>query len=146
MRADVKKGMERYGSGLPVKDFEWKDLTNPKWIAAHGAEMLPVMVSLMPLAIGGGALGAAGGTALGLSELGVGVTAAVTSAVASRFPESAMEALGTYGDMLDQGASKEQASEAAADVFKKNLALIGMDAGQYAAAFLKIPPGLRPFM
>lgn len=128
------------------KEFELSDLAGPDFYLTKGVQMVPSLLTLIPLAVGGGAVGGAVGGALGLGRLGIGIASAVSSAVASRPVESAMEAAGTYNSLLDQGASPEQASEAAADVFTRNIALIGMDAAQFALAFAKIPAPLRKGM
>ena len=128
------------------KEFEWSDLADPDFYLTKGVQMVPSLLTLIPAAVGGGILGAAGATALGAGVLVTSISAAVASAVVARPLESAMEAAGTYNSLLDQGASREQAAEGAAGVFTKNMALIGMDVGQFALAFAKVPAPLRKGM
>lgn len=128
------------------KTFEWKDMADPTFYYTKGLRMIPLLTTIIPTAIGGGAVGGAVATALGASRGVISVTAAVSSAVASRPIESGMEAIGTYNEMIDAGESREIAGEAAASVFQQNLALIGMDAAQYALAFAKVPAPLRKGM
>ena len=126
------------------EEFSWEDLADPDFYVTKGVAMIPSLVTLIPVALGGGfAAGAAAGAA-GLGTLGVGISAAVGSALAARPLESAMEAMGTYNSLLDQGVPEEIASEQAADVFTKNMALAGMDAAQFALAFAKVPAPLAP--
>ncbi len=125
------------------KEFELSDMADPDFYLTKGVQMIPSMLTLIPAAVGGGLLAGAAAGAAGLGEMGVTIAGAVASAMVSRPIESAMEAAGTYNSLLDQGVSPEQASEAASDVFIRNMALIGMDAGQFALAFAKAPAPLR---
>lgn len=128
------------------KEFEWSDMADPDFYLTKGVQMVPSLLTLIPLAVGGGVVGGAIAGGLGAGALVGSIAGAVASAVASRPLESAMEAAGTFNSLLDQGATREQASEAAADVFTKNMALIGMDAAQFALAFAKVPASLRKGM
>ena len=127
-------------------EFEWSDLQYKEFYFTKGVRMLPSMLTLIPVAIAGGAIGGAAATALGGGRVAFTITQAVSAALASRPLESAMEAGGTYNQAIDEGYSPEVAGEVAADVFVQNMALVGMDAVQFALAFAKIPIAMRPNM
>ena len=146
IREWAKEGISDNAVRQRYEDFEWGDLTEKEWWLTVAPEMVPSLLTLIPVAIGGGFGGGAAAAAFGLGRVGISISAAVGSALAARPLESAMEAMGTYNSLLDQGVSEEVASEQAADVFTKNLSLIGMDAAQFALAFAKIPAPLRAGM
>ncbi|MCK9598831.1 MAG: hypothetical protein M0R06_07330 [Sphaerochaeta sp.] len=82
---------------------------------------------------------------IALVATGVGAPAGVTwagtvltmmlGAAASRPLEGFMEAGGTYQEALGRGMSEAEASQAATEVFKRNMLFMGADAAQYAIAF-----------
>ncbi len=129
------------------KEFEMADLipfSDASFYSTKAVQMIPSILSLIPAMAGGAMVGSAVAGGIGLGAVGMTITTAVASAMASRPLESAMEAMGTYNSLLDQGISEEEASQQAADVFTKNLSLMGMDAAQFALAFGKVSPALRP--
>ncbi len=133
----------KYDVPMLSKQFKWEDLKNPEFYFANIPQMIPMLTALIPAAMAGGTGGAAIASAFKLGKwTGMGVTA-LSSALASRPIESAMEAVGTYNELIDEGISKEKAGEAAAGVFVDNATLIGMDAAQYGLAFMKVHPALR---
>ncbi len=146
LREYAREGIEDNYVKELYEEFSWEDLADPDFYATKGVAMIPSLLTLIPVAIGGGVAAGAVAGAAGLGALGIGISAAVGSALAARPLESAMEAMGTYNSLLDQGVSEEVASEQAADVFTKNMALAGMDAAQFALAFAKVPLPLRSGM
>ena len=133
----------KYDVPMLNKQFELEDLKNPEFYFANIPQMIPMLTALIPAAMAGGTGGAAVASAFKLGKwTSMGVTA-LSSALASRPIESAMEAVGTYNELIDQDVSKEKAGEAAAGVFTDNMTLIGMDAAQYALAFMKVHPAIR---
>jgi hypothetical protein len=75
---------------------------------------------------------------------GTTVLGSIGAAAVSRPLESALEAGSTYQEALDRGMSQEDADNAANSVFRKNLSLAGMDAVEFATAFL--PTNKVPFL
>ena len=57
-------------------------------------------------------------------------------AMGSRATETFMEAGGPYAQLRAQGVSRDEASGVAGEIFRRNLALIGMDIPQFLAIFL----------
>ncbi|NIU02588.1 MAG: hypothetical protein GWN31_14560, partial [Candidatus Thorarchaeota archaeon] len=60
------------------------------------------------------------------------------AAAVSRPAESALESQGAYDQAIAEGKSEEEADKIADDVFKNNLALAGLDAGEFLSAFSPI--------
>jgi len=123
-------------------EFDVKDLLEPSFYHQKVFRTLPFALSLIPVSL----IGAYGGTAIagkiGLGALGRLVLGSIGAASASRPIESAMEAGGVYQEAIDRGMSEEIAKKAAKEAFSKNLSLAGMDAIEFATAFLptkKIP-------
>ena len=126
------------------KEFEWSDLADPDFYMTKGVQMIPSLLTLIPVAIGGGAIGGGIAGVLKLGQIGRVLVPAVASALASRPLESAMEAAGTFNKLMDEGHTKEEASEGGAETFVKNITLLGFDAAQYAVAMSLVPSALRP--
>ena len=143
IREEARKTIEDNEIAELYKEFEVTDLGDPDFYRSKGVQMIPSMLSLIPLAIAGGVAGGAGAVALGMGALGVTIVGAVSSALASRPLESAMEAMGTYNSLRDQGLSDEDASVGAARTFRYNFLQTFTDMGQFALAFARVPPGLR---
>ena len=147
------KKMQEYGNTLqnefnePEKiaalgDFNWSDMTQPEFYSQKVLRSVPFSLSLIPAGIVGAYAGAATAGAIGLGAFGTTVLGSIGAAALSRPIESALEAGSSYQEALDKGLSQEQANSAANSVFRRNLSLAGMDATEFAAAFLptkKIP-------
>ena len=145
MRDFSKRIRKDYDAPLLGKTWD-EEKNNLRWYLVKGAEMLPMLTALIPTAVGGGAIGGSVATFLGAGRVAIGVTSAVTSALASRPLESKIEAISVYNEMIDSGETEQIAEEAATEVYSKNMTLIGMDAAQYALAFAKVPAPLRGSM
>ena len=131
----------RKASEIPTEEFSWKRLLEPDFYTTNVARSIPFSLSLLPAAVAGAyGLGTAG-AAMGLGTFGKAVLAAVGGGIMNRAAEGAMEAGGTYNEALQMGMTEEQADKAAQNTFKKNLALAGMDIGEFATAFVPIPGG-----
>lgn len=147
--SEVQTGAQREVPELG-KEFKFEDLSDPAFYATKGVSVLPALIALVGTGAGAGGVGARGalGLASRLGATGKGLKAAKaigeigTSALVSRTLEGALEASGTYNQLLNEGVDREKAADAAAKVFRNNYALTGMDAAQYAAATLKLPPAL----
>lgn len=146
---EVQAGVQREVPELG-KEFKFEDLQDPSFYATKGVSVLPALIALVGTGAGAGGVGARGAVGLA-SRLGAGAKGLKaakaigeigTSALVSRTLEGALEASGTYNQLLNEGADRENAADAAAKVFRNNYALTGMDAAQYAAATLKLPPAL----
>jgi len=117
-------------------EFDYGDLLNPDFYTQKGLRSIPTLMSLVPLAVGGGYAGAAVGTAIGFGAFGTTVMGAIGGALASRPLESAFEGADTFGEAKRMGMSDDEADKAANYVFKKNMTLVGLDATEFALAFL----------
>lgn len=159
-----ERGMKEIQSNyIPIKDFEWEDLGTEDFWTNKAPTILPSMLSLMGPAIVSGAVGSAvtagslgvlapaalaEPTQFGKIALGVatGVGGLVAAATTSRALEGIMEAGGTWSEIMDEltaaGYSEEEAKKIAgtqaANVFKRNWALVGMDAAEFAIALAPI--------
>jgi len=122
-------------------DFGWQSVLDPEWWATSVTRAVPFTLSLIPAALVGGVAGVAGAIALGLGSFGRVVLGALGAASVSRPIESAFEAAGAYEQALQQGMSEEEAASAARSTFEHNLALVGMDAVEFAAAFAPLKGG-----
>lgn len=139
------KGRDELGESLSEKgraisegyeiepvDFSWRSFFDPHFYTNNIASSLPLTAALIvPSAAAYKTVGAAG-TKAGLKPFYSAVLASVTGAGMSRPVESAMEAGQTYDDAIARGMDPEKAEQAANSVFKKNLALGGVDAAQLA--------------
>lgn len=138
---------EKYGQEYG-KEFTWKSMFDPDWWATSATRSLPFTLSLIPAAVVGGYAGASAGGALGLGAFGKTVLGALGASALSRPLESALEAGGTYQEALARGMSPEEADRAADETFKNNLKLMGLDAAEFATAFMPTPikTGARPLV
>jgi len=143
IRKDAEKLSEKNTQFAELKEFEWIDLADPNFYFTKGARTVPLLATLIPTAVAGGAVGSGLATAAGAGALGINTAGAIMSAIFSRPVESAMEALGTYNELTEAGVDPSVVAEESAKVFKKNLGLAGMDAVQWALAFGKIPKPAR---
>ncbi len=137
---------------VPMKPYSgWRSFLDPEFYETTVMRGLPFTMSLIPAAIlgglGGGAVAGAGAGALGLGALGTTILSTLGSSLGatalSRPLESALEAGGTYNQARNMGFPEEASDKAASEVFKKNLALSGMDIAEFATAFLPVPKGLK---
>lgn len=147
--SEVQAGVQREVPELG-KEFKFEDLQDPSFYATKGVSVLPALIALVGTGAGAGGVGARGAAGLA-SRLGAGAKGLKaakaigeigTSALISRTLEGALEASGTYNQLLNEGVDRDKAADAAAKVFRNNYALTGMDAAQHAAATLKLPPAL----
>ena len=155
-----KRGMDQViDNYVPMKDFEWGDLLTENFWSVKAPTIIPSMISLMGPAVVAGVGGtvateaALGGlwpaalaepTPYGEIALGLagGVGGLVAASTTSRALEGVMEAGGAWSEIVDklveQGMSVEEAQKIAgaqaANVYKKNWALAGMDAMEFAIA------------
>ena len=123
---------------LPSEEFTWKRLLDPDFYLTNVARSIPFSVSLIPAAIVGSYAAGAAGAVLGLGAFGKAVIGAVGAGSINRALESALEAGGTYNEALERGMTKEQADQAAQQVFKDNLKLVGLDIGEFATSFVPL--------
>lgn len=132
---------ERIKEGYEVEpqEFTWRSFFSPDFYAVNVTRALPLTLSLLPAMYAGYKAGGAAGSKLGLSPFKTAILASITGAGFSRPLESAMEAGSAYEDAVSRGMDREKAEEVANSVFKKNLALVGLDAAQLAAAFAPSP-------
>ncbi len=143
---DIGEELSSFGSTLQnmappsnLGDFDISDLADPEFYQTKVARTVPFALSLAPLAIGGFYGGAAIAGALGIGTIGTMIIGGLTSAVLSRPVESAMEAGGTYDDVLAQGGTEQEAKEAFDKVFRENLLLAGLDAWEIGIALAPTP-------
>ncbi len=113
--------------------FSWESLSDPTFYPTAGSTILPLLESFGLPAI-----------SVDLEE--PTVSAAVASVLAPRPRENAIEAIVFYNALIEQGVADNVASEQAAAMFTKNMALTGMDAVQFTLAFAKVPESIRPGM
>ncbi len=126
---------------IPHKpDQGWRSFLDPDYYLVNWAEQLPTSIALLPTALLGAYAGGATGTALGIGWFGRTLLQSLFGAAASRPIESVFEAGQTYDQELKKGATDEVASARASQVFKNNMALMGMDAAQMAIALF---PGAK---
>jgi len=120
-------------------EFDAGDLLKPDFWTTKVPRTLPIMASLIPLAMGGYVAGAGVGAALGLGAFGTMVVGSLAGTLASRPIESLMEAGGTYNDALAQGMPESEAKKASQSTFIKNLAVGGFDIAELALSFAPTP-------
>ena len=145
---------------MPMKDFEYEDLWTENFWTVKAPTIIPSMISLMGPAIVAGSAGTLATEAslgalwplalaepspfgeIALSAAGaVGGIAAASST--SRLFEGIMEAGGSWSEIVQRleadGYSPEDARKVAgagaANVFRRNWALVGMDAMEFALLF-----------
>ena len=135
MREDARAIMEKNYIPELGKEFEWSDLANPDFYQTKVVQGIPVTGSLLAssLAVMGGTQLAGMGTISGM----------VSTALLMRPFESATEAVGLYNELMDEGYSHEEAGVGASDVFKKNMYLSALDAGELTLAFARVPKPFR---
>jgi hypothetical protein len=124
---------------LVVPPAEWKGVFHSNFWTGQLPRALPFTLALIPAAIIGGYAGAGVAGVVGLGALGKTILGSIGAAALSRPLESALEAGSAYDTALTQGLSREDANEAADSVFKKNMALGGMDATEFFLAFAPTP-------
>ena len=144
----LKKTGENISKGYETEQvpFTWRSLFDPDWYANNVARSVPSTATLIPLMAAGYKLGGAGAAKSGIKALsgpmGKTIIGSLTGTALSRPMESAMEAGNAYEDALSKGMSREEADEAAQQVFSANLKLAGLDAAQLATAFAPAPAKL----
>jgi hypothetical protein len=117
-------------------EFTWRKMIDPEWYATTAMRSVPFGISLVPAAVIGAYGGGAVGTAIGLGKFGVTVLGAIGGASLSRPVESALEAQGAHEEAIQKGMTPDEAEEAANRVFWDNMKLGGLDAAEFATAFL----------
>jgi hypothetical protein len=136
-KPELGKGLQEYGAKVaeknylePVKWEGWRTLLNPAFYQRNVARTVPTTAALVvPAALTGGA------------TAGLGTIAgAVTAGTLNRAMESAMEAGGVYEQAVAAGKSQKEADDAADKAFRDNMKLVGLDIGEFAAAFF---PGIK---
>ncbi|NPV80789.1 MAG: DEAD/DEAH box helicase family protein [Firmicutes bacterium] len=145
----ISVGAEIQKVGKPqIKDFTWRDLLDPSFYTGPVARSIPFMLALLPVGIGGMKLGTKAAAAAGAGAVTSEIIGSVAGGAMSRAIESAMEAGGTYNDMIQRGMSPQEADKAADKTFKYNLSLIALDAGELLTSFAKVPglSKLNPIM
>lgn len=124
---------------IPPEDqseFSWRKMIDPEWYATTATRSVPFALSLIPAALVGGYAGATAGGAMGLGLFGQTILGALGGASLSRPIESAIEAQGAFEEATQKGFSPEDAEMAADQVFWDNMKLSGLDAAEFATAFL----------
>jgi hypothetical protein len=148
--ADVYKN---YGERLRLayipptdtSDFTYRKVIDPEWWATSVTRSIPFTLSLIPTAIVGAYAGGGGAGGGGFGAFGTTIMASLGGAAMSRPLESAFEAASAKEEALAKGMSEAEAEKAAAEVFKGNMMLVGLDAAQFATAFtpLRYGAGLK---
>ena len=134
-KAPADRAREYYGGNIEHKDFSVKSLVDPDFYKHNVARAVPFTVALLPAAIAGAGAGTGAAAAVGLGTFGRLVLGSIGASMASRPLEGALEAGGTFEEARSRGMSLGESRKAGTDVFKKNLALTGMDAAEFALAF-----------
>lgn len=114
-------------------DFDWKDMEDKDWWFSKAIPMLPLLGTLAATGGTGGLLGAASAETLGLGAFGTLAMTSTGAAVASRITEGMMESGQRYEKSLEMGKTPEEAKADGANIFKRNMYLIGLDAIQFAS-------------
>lgn len=132
------------------KEFTWSSMLDPDFYSSSAARTLPFMLSmLVPGTLGFKAGSVAGSAIANATKLGnfgktvIRTTAGAVGGTAATAPfEAAFEAGNVFKEALNRGMTEEQAHLAADDVFKKNLALLGVsNLPELAAVFMPIKGG-----
>ena len=129
-----------------ISEFTWRKTLDPEWWATTVTRSVPFTVSLVPAAI----IGAYGGTAAagvaGVGAFGTTVMGSIGAAAVSRPMESFFEGGAAYEEALASGRSEAEANSIGWQVAKSNMALVGLDAAQFAVAFtpLRFGQGIKP--
>lgn len=117
-------------------EFTWRKMKDPEWYATTIMRSVPFSLSLIPAAlVGAYAAGTAGGV-IGLGLFGKTVLGSIGGAALARPIESSFEAQGAYEEAKDRGLSDDDAEIASNQVFWDNMKLGGLDAAEFATAFL----------
>jgi len=117
-------------------EFTWRKMKDPEWYATTIMRSVPFSLSLIPAAlVGAYAAGTAGGV-MGLGLFGKTVLGSIGGAALARPIESSFEAQGAYEEAKDRGLSDDDAEIASNQVFWDNMKLGGLDAAEFATAFL----------
>ncbi len=117
-------------------EFTWRKMMDPEWYATTATRSVPFAISLVPAAVVGAYLGVQGAGLYGLGIFGQTVLGAIGGAALSRPIESAIEAQGAFEEATQKGFNPEDAESAADQVFWDNMKLSGLDAAEFATAFL----------
>jgi len=117
-------------------EFTWRKLVDPEWYATTAMRSVPFTMSLAPAAVIGAYVGAAAAGAVGLGAFGTTVLGSIGGSSLARPVESAFEAQGAFEEAKQKGMSDEEAEAAASQVFWDNMKLSGLDAAEFATAFL----------
>jgi len=139
------------GAGEAVKKFGGKieaeapeyvkgdvyELLDPDYYATRVTRAIPFSLSLIPLMVLGGVGGGALAGALGLGQIGSWLLTSLGAVALSRPAESVLEAGAAYQEAKDRGMPDAQ--EIGNEVFRKNLALAGMDAVEMSVALMPTP-------
>ena len=126
-------------SYIPPSDqseFTWRKMKDPEWYATTIMRSVPFTVSLIPAAIVGAYAGTTAAVSAGLGTFGQVVLGSIGGAALSRPVESAFEAQGAYEEAKQKGFNDVDAESAADEVFWDNMKLSGVDAAEFALAFL----------
>jgi len=134
-------------------EFQWSHLLNPNFYAQRVVRTVPTTAHLMLVGMwgwaGGAALAGPVATKAGLGTFGSTILrtifGGVTGGVMSRTTESMMEAGGVLDAQLAEGASWDEAHEAANEAFWGNMKLAGLDAVQLATIFAPSANALKNF-
>lgn len=146
LEGDTQQAYERYGSQLQaayvppmdMSEFTYKKFLDPEFWATSMTRQVPFTLSLIPAAIAGAYVGTTTAGAIGLGAFGKVVLGSIGGATLSRSFESASEAGNARDEAIARGMTEDEADSVADQVFKDNLKLIGLDAAQFAAAFMPI--------
>ncbi len=125
-------------------EFTWRKMLDPEWYATTATRSVPFAMSLAPAAVIGAYGGAAVAGAVGLGAFGTTVLGAIGGASLSRPVESAFEAQGAYDEAKEKGMTDEEAEGAADKVFWDNMKLSGLDAAEFATAFVPMGKVIGP--
>ena len=121
------------------KPFSYDKLLSPEFYATSVIRSVPSTLSLIPAALIGAELGIGAGTVMTGRALGAftkTILGSIGAATLSRPLESAMEASGTYQQAIDSGMPEDEARRVANETFKGNMSLAGLDAAEFATAFM----------
>ena len=136
---DYGKKMEDIYIPADDKPFSYDKLLSPEFYATSVIRSVPSTLSLIPAALIGAELGIGAGTVMTGRALGAftkTILGSIGAATLSRPLESAMEASGTYQQAIDSGMPEDEARRAANETFKGNMSLVGLDAAEFATAFM----------
>jgi len=124
---------------IPATDqseFTWRKMKDPEWYATTIMRSVPFTLSLVPAAVVGAYGGAAVAGVAGLGAFGTTVLGAIGGAVLSRPVEASFEAQGAFEEAKQKGFDDIEAEGTAGKVFWDNMKLVGLDAAEFATAFL----------